>query len=180
MAEVDVDVRALEQLVKDIDAAKKLLLVRLAERGYRLLRAEVPVDTSNLRLGVARPDVDQQKGEATLTVSAHSAAKGARKATLHLKSGKEKEISLRPTPAYNYAEVVARGNKAVPYKRKPMLIPVTTAPADESYITDGDQIYIVRIDRQRQKANPYDERAATRLEGEVPKIWKEIAEEFFQ
>ncbi|KAK0039547.1 hypothetical protein Bpfe_031032 [Biomphalaria pfeifferi] len=73
-----------------IEQAKRIMLGRIAERGYQLLRAEVPKVTTNLQQGVAPPDVDYRKLEATLTVSARSARVGATKATLHLKSEEKK------------------------------------------------------------------------------------------
>jgi hypothetical protein len=58
VAEVIVDTKAIDQLGKDIDRAKRALIGRLGERGYQLLREEVPYVTGNLKQGVATPDVD--------------------------------------------------------------------------------------------------------------------------
>jgi hypothetical protein len=42
VAEVIVDTKALDQLGKDLVRAKRALIGRLGERGYQLLREEVP------------------------------------------------------------------------------------------------------------------------------------------
>ncbi len=176
------DLSVLEQLARDIQTFKREVLGKLVERGAELVREEVPKRTRRLESGVSS-DVDHDKLVGEIIVSARSDRRGARKATLHLTSGQTRQVKLRPTPAYNYAEVVARGNRAarlVPGKAKAFLIPVPFPPSDESYITDGDEIYIVRRSRKGQQPNPFDERAASRLEGEAESILVEAAREFFQ
>lgn len=182
MADVRADTKAVDELAHDIRRAKEILLGRLAERGVQLLREEVPKKTTNLQQGVAPPDVDYDKLQATLTVSARSARRGARTATLHLADGKTKQVKLRATNPYNYADVVAKGNKDAvlqPKRAKAFLIPVSSAPDKGSYIVDGDQIYIVRPTKKGMKANPYDERAAKRLEGEAVSIGNAVLREIF-
>lgn len=182
MANVSVDTEGLKELAELIGQAKRLMLGRIAERGYQLLRAEVPKVTTNLQQGVAPPDVDYRKLEATLTVSARSARVGATKATLHLKSGETRQVNLRAQPEYNYAEVVARGNKKAvlyPKKAKAFLIPVGTAPTDESYVSIDGKNYVMRRSRKGRKGNPYDERAAQRLENELEPIGTNVLREIF-
>jgi hypothetical protein len=91
-AEVVVNSKAIEEQARDIERAKRALIGRLAERGYQLLREEVPYQTGNLKQGVAPPDVDYQKLEALLTVSARSAARGGEQGTVLRcrREGKEK------------------------------------------------------------------------------------------
>lgn len=180
MGDVKVDTSAIADLGKQIERAKRMLLGRLAEKGYKFLREEVPKVTTNLQQGVAPPDVDYDKMTATLTVSARSARAAGGKATLHLQSGKTKSVSLRPQPAFNYAEVVARGRAAIaPHSAwrpgikgksgaRALLIPVASAPSDESYLEFNGKIYVVRRSAKATKPNPFDERAATRLEKEIP------------
>lgn len=180
MANVDVDLRGVKELGREIEEMQKILLARLGERGYQLLRDEVPVDTGNLKQGVAPPDIAFPV--ASLTVSARSARTGSGQATVYGSDGERKKtISLRPTAAYNYAEVVARGNKDAtlrPTRAKAFLIPVATAPSDEGYLVIGGKIYIVRRSRKGRAANPYDERAANRLESEAQRIADAVLAEF--
>jgi hypothetical protein len=178
MAQVKADLSAIDELRKELEEMSRVALGRLAERGYQLLREEVPKVTRNLMQGVAPPEI---KGNtATLTVSARSARRGARQATLHLKSGKTKKVKLRATSAFNYAETVARGRPAISARRaKALIIPVDSPPIGESYIEADGQIYIVRQGAKAVPANPYDVRAARRLEGEAVMIVEAVAKEFF-
>jgi hypothetical protein len=180
VAEVIVDTKAIDQLGKDIDRAKPALIGRLAERGYQLLREEVPYVTGNLKQGVATPDVDYQALTATLTVSARSGRTGATAATVYGADGKEKKtVTLSARPAYNYAEAVARGRPAIaPRHAKALLIPVPTAPASGGYLIAGGQIFVVRKSAAATKPNPFDERAAKRLTDEAPKIGQAVLEQF--
>jgi hypothetical protein len=185
MPEIVVDSKAIEQLGADIGKGKKALIGRLGERGYQLLREEIKdsaYETGNLWQGVAPPDVDYEKLEAVLTVSARSAETGATEAKVIGADGEEKKtVSLRARPAYNYAEIVARGNRAAtltPKTAKAFLIPVPTAPSGESYLLAGGQIFIIRKSRKGQKPNPYDERAAKRLTAEAPKIAEAVLRQF--
>lgn len=180
---MSVDLTALNELAREIEQFKRETLGKLVERGAEIVREEVPKVTHRLESGVSS-DVDYEKLRGEIIVSAESDRRGARRATLHLKNGKTREVKLRPTKAYNYAEVVARGNKSAtlyPKTAKAFLIPVASAPGDGGeYITDGDQIYIVRRSRNGQTPNPYDERAAKRLADEAVGITTAIAQEYFQ
>lgn len=175
MAElVTVDDSALRVLGDDIAKFRRQLIGRLAERGYQLLRREVPKQTTNLQQGVAPPDVDYEVLEATLTVSARSGMTGARVAEVFGSDGKKtKTVTLRPQPAYNYAEVVARGNKKAtmtPKTAKAFLIPVGSKPDTGGYLMVGGQIYVLRKSRRGQAANPFDVRAAEALQKEASSI----------
>jgi len=180
MAEVIVDAKAINELARDIEKAKRALLGRLAERGYQLLRAEVPFQTGNLKQGVASPDVNYSQMTAMLTVSARSASVGGLQAKVIGADGKEKKtVMLRPRAAFNYAEVVARGRPAISPKRgKALLIPVASAPSSGGYLIAGGQIYIVRKSARATKPNPFDERAARRLEGEADNIAEAVLRKF--
>ena len=74
MAEVVVDTKAIDELGRDLDRAKRALIGRLGERGYQLLREEVPYVTGNLKQGVSTPDVDYEALTATLTAGAGTIA----------------------------------------------------------------------------------------------------------
>lgn len=181
MAQIVVNAKDLEILAADMTKAKRQLLGRLAERGYQLLREEVPKKTTNLQQGVASPEVDYEKLTALLTVSARSARTGGGTAAVIGADGeKKKTVTLRPSPAFNYAEAVARGRAAIrPKNGRALLIPVPTAPVGESYLLAGGQIYIVRRSAAATKPNPFDERAAKRLEGEAEKIGDAVLRKFF-
>ena len=183
MPEITVDVKAIDDLAADFRRAKVQLIGRLADRGYQLLREEVPVRTNNLKLGVAPPYIDEEELEATLTVSAKSPPIGAREAKVFNEEGEDtgKTVSLRAQPAYNYADVVARGNKAAtlrPKTAKAFLIPVPTAPVKGGYLLAGGQIFVLRTSRKGMKPNPYDERAAKRLESEATRIGEAVLKQF--
>lgn len=169
---VRVDTRAIEDLNGLLQRAGELAIRRLAERGTQLLRQEAPKVTSNLRQGVTS-DVEIAPGvfKAELIVSARAGRRGARSATIHYPSGTEKQITLKAQPAFDYAEVVARGRKAItPKSGKALLIPVSSPPAGEAYITSGGQTFIVRRKAGPTKANPYDLRSFDILTRECQKI----------
>jgi len=174
-----VDLSGIEELRRELKQFKRVAIGRLGERGYQLLRAEVPKVTRNLMQGVSPPEIKGNR--ATLTVTARSARRGARQATLHLKSGKTKQIKLRPTAAFNYPEVVATGRPAMTARRaKVLIIPVPSPPSGESYIEADGQFYVMRKTAKAVKPNPYDERAARRLEGEAVYIVEAVARETFE
>jgi hypothetical protein len=156
MAEtVVVNTKELDKLGSDFVRAKRALIGRLGERGYQLLREEVPYLTGNLKQGVAPPDVNYEKLEATL------------------------KVTLRPRPAFNYAAAVAEGRPAIaPRQAKALLIPVPTAPTTGGYLLAGGQIYVVRRSARATQPNPYDERAAKRLENEAPAIAESVLAKF--
>lgn len=182
MAKNRVDISAVEELARELDKLHTVALGRLGERGYQHLRREIRETaylTGNLWQGVAPPLI---KGKsAYLTVSARTARRGPRQATLYLKSGKTKAIKLRSNPEFNYAEAVAKGRPAISAKRaKALLIPVESPPADESYIEADGRFYIVRKSAAAVPPNPFDERAARRLEAEAVTIVEAAAGEVFR
>jgi hypothetical protein len=170
VAEVIVDTKAIDELGKDIDRAKRALIGRLGERGYQLLKNK----------GVVTPEYDFDNLAATITVSAARDSRGALAATVYGADGKEKKtVTLSARPAYNYAEAVARGRPAIaPRHAKALLIPVPTAPASGGYLIAGGQIFVVRKSAAATKPNPFDERAAKRLTDEAPRIGQAVLEKF--
>lgn len=171
MANVKIDLSAIDELKRDLKTFRDRTLYEVANRGRTLLQIEVPKVTKELERGVKAPFVEYEKGKATITVSAVRARRGSRDATLHLKSGKTKSIKLRPQKEYDYAEA-ATGRRPAPKPKtaKVLIIPVSTAPSGESYIQADGQIFIVRRTAKAARLNPYDERAAKRLQGEVVTI----------
>ncbi|MCW5959269.1 MAG: hypothetical protein KIS76_03850 [Pyrinomonadaceae bacterium] len=182
MARVDVDKSALLELGSEIERAKRELLGRLAEYGYRALREEVPVATGNLKQGVAPPDVNYSRMSAVLTVSAKSGRTGKRTARLIGADGREKKtVSLRPQKARNYAEDVALGRPSIKPKRaKTLIIPVAETPKGESYLIADGQMFVFRRSAAAVKANRYDLRAAERVEQKAVSIAEDVLRRIFE
>lgn len=190
MAErVIVDISAIDDLKRDLTVAKQMSLGRLGERGYQHLRHEIHDSayvTGNLEQGVAPPEIDNTAMTATLVVSARSGARGSMPATVHYPASKRhpegstKAITLRPQLPFNYAEAVAHGRVAIkPKVGKAILIPVLSRPSDEPYITQGDQIFVVRGSAKAFAGTHFDEKAAEKLEAEAPSIVGKVFEELF-
>lgn len=185
-AEVIVDVTALDELGINLVRAKRALISRLGERGYQLFSEEVPVLSGNLKLkGVRDPIYDFENLTATIVVSATRDARGPTIGEVHYPptkahpEGHKKTVTLRPSPAYNYAEAVARGRPSIsPKNAKALLIPVPTVPIGEAYILAGGQIYIMRRSAAATAPNPFDERAAMRLDNEKAGIGEAVLSEF--
>ena len=175
---IKVDDRQVRGLSKDLSDGIRHGLFRITERGTVILREEVPKETHNLAQGVSG-DVNTARMEAKLLVSARSGRRGSRSATLHLPGGGTRQITLKASPAFDYAEAVARGTGVFgprgqvikPKGGKALLIPVSTVPAGESYIEAGGQRFVVRRFTKGRRANPYDERAAVRLERDAQPIF---------
>lgn len=164
----------------------------------------VPVATGNLSQGVAPPSnvyegvqVEKSKNEqgvtktdfrnmtAELIVSARTAVKGGRTAQVFNADGKPtgKTVSLRPSPAFNYAESVARGRPAIsPKSGQALLMPITTAKDKKGksigYLLSSGQMYRVVKSAKAVPPNPYDVRAARRLEIEAPVIAENVLRKF--
>jgi hypothetical protein len=180
MAKVRVDFDSVKSLGNDVRAGMIISLGRLGERGYQLLRKEVPKKTTNLQQGIVQEKVDETNLSVTLTVSARSARTSGGNATVHYPSGKTKEVRLKPQIEFNYAEVVARGRASIrPKTGKALLIEVDSAPSGESYITANGKIFVVRTSAKAQKPNPFDERAAEQLQKEAPIIVNAVFRELF-
>lgn len=191
MAEIIViDEKAVDQLGADIRSAKQSLISQLAERGYKILAGqaihgkttgEVPFQTGNLQQGIAPPKVDLEAMTAEITVSGRKPATGARTAQVFGADGKptNRTVSLRPSPAFNYAESVEKGRPSIsPKVGHALLIPLPTAPTGESYLMSEGQVYIVRKSAKGVPPNPFMERTAKRLEGEAPRIAESILNKF--
>ena len=183
---VKIDTRALADLGDKLERAARAGLIRTLEVGRSYIKQEAPVRTgllSGKRAGEESVSTEYQQTaagyEGEFLVFAQNERRPARKATLHLPSGTTKPVSLAPTSAFNYAEAVARGRKEIrPRKAKALLIPVNSAPSGEPYITDGAEVFIIRPRAAAQKPNPYDQRAANRLEKQVEPIFQKSLADF--
>lgn len=173
---VKVDVSGLIKTEKQLAKGAKLTLANITERGRQILPEEMPEETGQLKnTGVKAAIYDFDNLTAVIPISAVRNSVGSRSATLHLPSGKTKQVTLRAQKAYDYARVVAQGNPAMkPKHAKVFLIPVASANIANSYITDGGNTYILRPEVKELKPNPYDARSAKRLQGEAPGIAEKV------
>lgn len=181
MPQIEVDAKAIGELAAAFEKAKKRLVGQMAERGYQLLRSEVPVVTGNLKQGVNSPVVDYDDLTAEISVSARSAEVGSQEAEVfNAKGQRVRSVTLKGRPAYNYARVVALGTKGRirPKTASALLIPVPSKPTKGGYLVAGGQIYVMRKSTKGVEANPYHERAARRLEGEAERIADKVLREF--
>lgn len=189
---IKVDTRQVQNLGFDFRRMLVVGLYRVTERGTVLLRQEVPKVTHNLQQGISS-DVDVAALRATLIVAARSGRTGAEGGLLHLPSGATREITLRASPAFDYAEAVARGTgiygpkgSVIRSKRgRALLVPIGAGETPrgkdgkpEAYIESNGQRFIVRRFVRGRKPNPYDVRAAQRLEGEVQIIFDRVVQAF--
>jgi hypothetical protein len=167
-----VDTSQVAALADELRRASEVGFRRVVERAEQLLRTEAPKVTGNLRQGVSSDvEITPTGATADLIVSARRARRGARQALLHQPDGTTRTIRLRAQAAFDYAEVVARGRGAIhPKKARALLIPVGAPLQHEAYIEAGGQFFIVRRSARAVPANPYDERAARKLEGEIETI----------
>jgi hypothetical protein len=191
---IKVDLKDVENLGAEFREVAEVGLRRTVERGERLLREEVPKVTHNLEQGVSS-DVDASALRGDLIVSARSGRVGVEGGLLHLANGQTREVTLRARPAYDYARAVAKGTGVYsidheigptpvirPTSAKALLVPVDTVPTLNgktlSYIESNGQKYIVRKYIKGRKPDPYDERAANRLESEVDAIFDRVVQAF--
>lgn len=171
--EIKVDISQVKNLTEDFHEMLVAGGEALTERGVQLLREEAPKKTGQLRLGMSG-DFDRATMRGSLTASARRAESGARSFTVSLKGGGSKTITLRPQPPFDYAQAVAEGTglygprRALikPKSGKALLIPL------------NDNFPIFRRSSKGMKPNPYDERAAKRLEGEAQNIFERVVEAF--
>lgn len=145
------------------------------ERGVELVKAEAP--SKRIRAGTSLRML-KTRAEGHIEVSAVREATSAGVATLHLPSGKTREVATRPQKAFDFAKAVAegtglfgvRGTLITPRRSRVLMIPVESVAAGEAYLTLGSQKYILRPASKGMRPNPYDERAASRLLSVAPDI----------
>lgn len=165
-----VDTREVDRLYELSRAGLVKSLRRIGERGEQLLRDNVPRETNNLAQGVSS-DVHENQLSVDLIVSARAGRRGARSATVHYPSGETKQVKLRAQKPFDYAEAVARGRKAIrPRQAKVLLIPVSSPPQGESYLTAGGETFVLRRSARATKPNEYDKRALAQLQKDAPLI----------
>src|ERR1043165_2628756 len=184
MTRIRADISQVKPLRDDVRQATIVGLRRVVERGEQLTREAAPRATGNLKQGISS---DVQVTNGLLRGEINAAARSrvpAGAAVLHLPSGKSRRVSLKPAPAYDYAEAVATGTGLfgpkhaliTPRSGKALLIPVDSVPIDmktgkpEAYIDVQGRKFILRRSTKGMKPNPFDERAAVRLANEAQSI----------
>jgi hypothetical protein len=181
---ITADVRQVERLGDDYGNAAEVGMRRLVERGEQLVREEAPKVTRNLIQGVSS-DVKVGRGSlrGEIIITARTGRVGRRDGVLHRPGGTTKKVSLRAVPAFNYPEAVAKGTGIYgpehslirPRKARALLVPVRSVPTlngkPVSYIEADGRLYVMRRSMKGTKPNPYDERAARRLESEAQAIY---------
>jgi len=183
MARIKIDLSEVKNLNVERRQATIVGLRRLTERGEQLTRDEAPRDSGNLKQGISS---DVSIGEHLLgeIIAAARSRSASGTATLHLESGQTRRVELRPTPAFDYAEPVATGTGLfgprhaliTPRRGRALLIPGDSVPVDsktgkpEAYVDINGRIFIMRRSMKGMKPNPFDERAAQRLEAEAQSI----------
>lgn len=190
---IKVDLRQVENLGFDFQQMALAGLRQIANAGERLLRTETEKISKEFHVS---SDVDEAKLTVSLFAAAIRNAKPRREATLHLASGKTREVTLRPTREYDFARAVAEGTGVHrvggvigpkpmirPTSAKVLLIPYKYASLSgkrgkESYISDGGQLYIVRPRAQGMRPNDYPGRAAGKLEAMIDPIFDRVAAAF--
>lgn len=190
-----VDVTQVLTLGDDLRRAKETGVRRVTERAEQLVREEAPEAKDkaatgvggNLKQGVSSDvQVGRNGARGEVIVTARSGRLDRRDATVHLPSGKTKKVKLRAVPSFNYPEAVAKGTgefgpkraRIRPKKAKALLVPVSSPPTingkPATYITSGGQTFVMRRSIRGMKPNPYDERAAKRLEQEAQPIFDKV------
>lgn len=181
---ISVNIADVLALGDDFRGAAGVGVRRATLRGEQLVRFETPKVTHNLEQGVSSEvtvGANRLRGE--VIVTARTGRVGRREATLHLPSGQTRQVTLRAVPPFNYAEAVAKGTGLLgpnrtairPKKAGVLLIPVTTVPTvngkQEAFIVSDGKMYVMRSSAKGRRPNPYDQRAAARLESEVQPIF---------
>lgn len=187
---ITTDVRQVKRLGDNYAKAAEVGMRRLVERGEQLVRDEAPKVTRNLIQGVSSDVTVSRAGlRGEIIITARTGRVGSRAGVLHLPSGKTRTVTLRAVPAFNYPEAVAKGTGIYgpehspirPKKARALLVPVGTVPTlkgkPETYIEADGKLYVMRRSMQGRKPNPYDERAARRLESEAQPIFNHAIEE---
>lgn len=176
---IKVDTKAIEQFGKELESAGRAVIDNLLEEAEQLVREEAPRRTGRLKddLNSVASGGEENKSvfntvrqtgtgyEGDLVISAFRERRGARQAQVFYPSGTTKTVSLRPQPAFNYAEAVAKGRKEIrPVRAKLLLIPVASAPSNETYVKSAGEIFVLRRRAKATRPNPFPDRALKRLE----------------
>jgi hypothetical protein len=176
----DTDLSQLRGLREVFRASFRRGVERAARRGAKLVAEEAPEGEGLLKGGAdfEMSPADGRALEARITMSAVRPPEGESYATLHLPSGKTRQIRLARQPAYDYARAVAegtglfgaRGQRIEPRRARALRVEVERVEPGESYVSHAGRLFVYRRFVRGMRPNPYDERAARRLLEEAPGI----------
>lgn len=167
---VEIDLREVSGLGRDIHEGMGVGLTDATNRGVEITKEEIPELSGRLKEGV-KPRVDLKSMTGEVEVSAIRPATPAREETVQLLSGRTKDVKFAAQPAYDYAQVVAEGSGL--YGVRGQVIKPRRAKKLR-FVIGGRPVFAGQV--EGQKPNPYDERAANRLETEVDGIFGDAIE----
>jgi hypothetical protein len=162
-------------------------LIRAARAGERFLREETEKISKEFRVS---SDVDEKLLKASLFATAIRNARSAQSAEVVYPSGKTKEVSLRPQPEFDFAQAVATGTgeygprkaRIFPRHAKVLLIPRSIGPRlgekGESFVRIDGKYFMFRPFSRGMRPNPYDQRAADKLEAVLDGVWANVVQAF--
>ncbi len=183
---ITIDISQVKDLQADIHDLSVVGLIRTARAGEKHLRSETEKISKLFRVS---SDVDEEALSASLFATAIRPARSAQSAEVIYPSGHTKEVTLRPQPEFDFAQAVAEGTglygpkkrKIVPREAKALLIPKNIGPRlrdNGTYVRFDGQYYIFSAYSRGMRPNPYHERAAVALEGDVEAIWDRVVKAF--
>ncbi len=165
MLSFTIDIRQVSHLREDFRRSAQATLRALTERGAVITAEEEPKRSGTLRKGT-HGEVDLNKMSGRVIASALRAAIPSATVTMQTASGRTKSFTMRAQRTIDYASFVrdgtgiygARGQAIKPKKGKALRFEI-----------GGRTVF--RVSVQGQKPNPFDERAADRLENEAESIF---------
>lgn len=184
---IKVDRKQVENLGFDFRQMAVAGLIQTKDYGERFLRDETQKISREFRVA---SDIDQKTLKASLFATAIRNARSGQSAEVVYPSGKTKEVSLRPRPEFDFARAVAEGTgefgprkrRIFPRHAKVLLIPKSSGPRlgerKESFVRIDGKYFVFRRFSRGMRPNPYDERAAQKLEAVVDQIWDRVVKAF--
>jgi hypothetical protein len=161
---VHVDLSEVLKLPADVREGMGAGLTAATTRGAEIMKEEAPERSGRLKEGI-KPHVDLASMKGEIEVSAIRPAQPAHTETIVSARGRSREVRFAAQPEFDYARAVAegtglygaRGQEIKPKRVKKL-----------RFVVSGHPVFAGSVEGQRP--NPYDERAADRLELEVDDI----------
>lgn len=184
---IKVDTRQVQNLGFDFRQMALAGLIQTKDYGERFLRDETSKISKEFRVA---SDVDPRRLRVSLFATAIRNARSGQSAEVVYPSGRTKEVSLRPQPEFDFARAVAegtgehgpRGRRIFPRHAKVLLVPKSIGPRlgdrSESFLRIDGRYFVFRRFSRGMRPNPYDERAARKLEAVVDEIWDRVVKVF--
>ena len=168
---IGIDKGRLTDTPRDLSTAARAGLEAGVKQSEKDLRDEARRISQKLADGVtSKCDMSARPMKAELVVSAIRPAQEARQGVVHEADGDTRPIMLRAQPAFDFAEVVAKGRPEVrPRRARAILIPISdlrlrAGRQRESFIRAGKEMFVARGSAKAVPANPFDERAVRRTD----------------